>query len=55
MSSIEFTYTYELERLDTPNFHGWVVFECSEGMKEEYYKDPSIENCRAVMRDLGAL
>lgn len=47
--------TYKLERLDTPNFHGWIVFACSDGMEEEYYKNSSLAACRAVMRDLDAL
>ena len=48
------SYTYEVERVDTRNFHGWVVFECSEGMKEEIFSDASYEKVKAFMRDLGA-
>lgn len=47
--------TYELRRHDSPNFHGWIVWECSEGMEEEYYSSVSLSDARNVMRDLGAL
>ena len=48
------SYTYEVKRFDTPNFHGWVVFECSEGMKEEIFKSTSHKEVSDFMRDLGA-
>ena len=48
------TYTYEVERIDTINFHGWVIFECSEGMKEEIFSSDSMDEIRAFMADLGA-
>lgn len=52
MNSI--SYTYKLERIDTRNFHGWAVFECSEGLEEEIFSTPSLDEARAFMRDLGA-
>ena len=48
------SYTYKVERMDTRNFHGWVVFECSEGMEEEIFASSSREEVSAFMRDLGA-
>ena len=50
----EFTYTYEVERVDTANFHGWIVLECSIGMKETIYRDTNLDNIKAFMHDLGA-
>lgn len=47
--------TYLLERRDTPNFHGWVIFACSDGLEEEYYANESWAKVRAVLRDLGIL
>lgn len=47
--------TYELRRHDSPNFHGWIVWECSEGMEEVYFSSTSLADARAIMRDLGAL
>lgn len=52
MNSI--SYTYKVERVDTRNFHGWVIFECSEGMKEEIFSSTSHEDIKNFMRDLGA-
>ena len=46
--------TYELRRHDSPNFHGWIIWECSDGMESEYYQSKSLDECRAVMHDLGA-
>ena len=48
------SYTYKIERMDTRNFHGWVVFEGSEGMEEEIFSSASYEEVKAFMRDLGA-
>lgn len=48
------SYTYEVQRVDTRNFHGWVVFECSEGMKEEIFSSTSHDEVKAFMADLGA-
>ena len=48
------SYTYKLERVDTRNFHGYVVFECSEGMEEEIFSSTSYDEVSAFMRDLGA-
>lgn len=48
------SYTYKVERMDTPNFHGWVVFECTEWMEEEIFSSTSYEEVKAFMRDLGA-
>lgn len=50
----EFTYTYKAVRVDTPNFHGWVVFECVDGYEEEIYSDTVLEHVKAFMNDLGA-
>ena len=52
MNSISCTYKYE--RLDTRNFHGWIVFECSESMEEEIFKSTSLDEVKAFMHDLGA-
>ena len=48
------SYTYEVERVDTINFHGWIILECSEGMKEEIFSSQSMAEIRAFMTDLGA-
>lgn len=48
------SYTYKAERVDTRNFHGWVVFECSEGMEEQIFSSISLDEVKAFMRDLGA-
>ena len=48
------SYTYEVERVDTINFHGWIVLECSEGMKEEIFSSTSRDEVSAFMKDLGA-
>lgn len=48
------SYTYKLERMDTRNFHGWVVFECSEGLEEEIFSSTSLDEAKMFMRDLGA-
>ena len=49
-----FSYTYEVERIDTLNFHGWAVFECSPGMKAEIFHSSSLPEIQAFMKDLGA-
>lgn len=48
------SYTYKLERVDTRNFHRYIVFECSEGMEEEIFSSVSYDEARAFMHDLGA-
>ena len=48
------SYTYEVERVDTINFHGWVVFECSECLMDEIFSSSSLDEIKAFMRDLGA-
>ena len=48
------SYTYKLERVDTRNFHGWAVFECSEGLEEEIFSSASLKEAKMFMRDLGA-
>lgn len=53
MMSIEITY--ELRRHDSAHFHGWIVWACSEGMEEEYFSSTSLNEARAIMRDLGAI
>ena len=47
------SYTYKIERIDTRNFHGWAVFECSDGLEEEIYSTDSLEEARAFMKDCG--
>ena len=42
--------TYELARHDTPNFHGWIIWECSEGMEAAIYHSTSLEDARAVLQ-----
>ena len=49
------SYTYEVERIDTVNFHGWIVLECSEGMKEEIFSSSSYKDIKGFMHDLGAM
>lgn len=44
--------TYELRRHDSPNFHGWIVWECSDYMEEEYFSSTSYDEARAVLNDL---
>lgn len=51
--SIEVTYL--VERRDTPNFHGWIIFECSDGLEEQYFSSANWSEVRAVLRDLGIL
>lgn len=51
MESIE--VTYKLERYDCFNFHGWIVWECSDGMESEYFHSESLDDVVAVMHDLG--
>lgn len=48
------SYTYRVERVDTHNFHGWIVFECVEGYEEEIFSSASLDEVKAFMRDLGA-
>jgi len=51
--SIEVTYSYEVRRVDTVNFHGWVVVEISDGMEEDIFASSSLDEVRAFTRDLG--
>lgn len=44
--------TYELRRHDSTHFHGWIVWECSEGMESEYFKSKSYKEAKAVFDDL---
>ena len=44
--------TYELERLDSARFHGWVVWECYDDVKAEYFSSTSLDEARAVFNDL---
>ena len=50
----EISYTYEVERVDTINFHGWVIYECSESLMDEICSSSSLDEIKAFMRDLGA-
>lgn len=29
--------TYELRRHDSSRFHGWIIWECSDGMESVYF------------------
>ena len=49
-----FSYTYKVERVDSRNFHGWIVLECSDGMEEEIFSSTSYDEIQAFMQDLGA-
>lgn len=44
--------TYELRRHDSAHFHGWIVWECSNGMESEYFKSVSYNEALAVYSDL---
>lgn len=44
--------TYKLERFDSAHWHGWIVWECSEGMESEYFSSTSYEDAHAVFSDL---
>lgn len=48
------SYTYRAERMDTCNFHGWIVFECVDGYEEEIFSSTSLDEVKAFMHDLGA-
>lgn len=48
------SYTYKVERFDTPSFHGWVIFECSEGLEEEIFSSSNIQDIKDFMHDLRA-
>ena len=50
--SIKVTYKYVLNRFDTPNFHGWVIFECSDGLEELIYSSTSLKEAKAFLHDL---
>lgn len=50
MNSIK--VTYELRRHDSTRFHGWIVWECSDGMEEIYYQSTSFDDANAVFKDL---
>ena len=44
--------TYELRRHDSARFHGWIVWECSDGMESVYFQSSSYDEARAVFKDL---
>lgn len=44
--------TYELRRHDSAHFHGWIVWECSDGMESVYFQSASEDEARAVYNDL---
>lgn len=45
--------TYELRRHDSPNFHGWIIWECyGDFMEKEYFSTTSRNEALAVFRDL---
>ncbi len=50
MNSIK--VTYELRRHDSARFHGWIVWECSDGMESVYFQSTSLAEARAVFNDL---
>ena len=45
---------YEVRRIDTINFHGWVIFECYDGFEEEYFSSKDFNEIKEMMADLGA-
>ena len=48
--------TYKLRRHDSPNFHGWIIWECfGDFMEEEYFSTISRKEALEVMKDLGAM
>lgn len=46
------TISYTLERLDTPNFHGWIVLEGTEGWDKEIFSSSSLEEALAFMYEM---
>jgi len=48
------TISYTLERLDTPNFHGWIVLEGSEGYDEEVFSSTSLEEALTFLYEMTA-
>jgi len=44
--------TYKLTRHDSRNFHGWIIWECSDGMEEEYFSTTSYEEAQTMYNDL---
>ena len=46
--------TYELRRHDSSRFHGWIVWECSDGMESVYFQSTSLTEAKAVFNDLHA-
>lgn len=45
--------TYRLERKVTKNFQGWIIWQCYEGVEEEYYSTSSYQDAREMLRDLS--
>ena len=48
------TVSYTLERYDTRNFHGWVVFECSDGYEEEIFSSTSLKEAQTFLNEMVA-
>ena len=44
--------TYELRRHDSPRFHGWIIWECSDGMESVYFQSASLAEAQDVFNDL---
>jgi hypothetical protein len=44
--------TYKLERHDSTHFHGWIVWECYDGVEEEYFSSTSFDEANAIFNDL---
>ena len=44
--------TYELRRHDSTRFHGWIIWECSDGMESVYFQSTSLAEARAVFNDV---
>ena len=50
MNSIKVTYKFQ--RHDSAHFHGWIVWECSDGMESVYFQSSSYDEAHAVFKDL---
>ena len=44
--------TYELRRHDSTRFHGWIIWECSDGMESVYFQSASLAEAQDVFNDL---
>ena len=46
------TVSYVIERRDTHNFHGWVVFACYEDWEEEILATTSLKMAKAFLKEM---